>query len=146
MPLGVHFSCVPKESQDNSKEPHFHPFIITKENGAKVFGFSLVFYEEVFDDSIINAVSSLQTLHSAQIMEIAPHNPSLGVFEEPSSNSKSLPRHFKVAKTRLYEKSKGTQPKFDPLRDSLLVTKCICLVGQFPLVDAARNFLYNFYR
>jgi len=147
MPLGVHFSCVPKESQDNSKEPQFHPFIVTKENGAKVYGFSLVFYEEVVDDSIINAVSSLQILHAAQIMDIAPHNSSLAVFEEPTSNSKSLPRHFKVNKTRLYDiRSKSSQPKFDPLTDSLLVTKCICLMSQYPIVDAAKKFLYNFYR
>lgn len=146
MPSGVSFSCVAKESQDNTKEPRFHPFIITKENGAKVYGFSLVFYEEVTDDSIINAVSSLQTLHAAQIMEIAPHNPRLTVFEEPTSNSKSLPRHFKVNNTRLYDKAKSSQAKFDPLSDALLMTKCICLLGQNPLVDAARSFLNNFYR
>ena len=147
MPAGVHFSCVPKESQDNTKEPRFYPFIIVKEDGSKVYGFSLVFYEQVTDDSIINAVSSLQTLHAAQIMEIAPHNPNLAVFEDLTSNSKSLPRHFKVNNTRLYDKAKSSsQAKFDPLRDSLLVTKCICLIGQYPIVDAAQNFLNNFYR
>ncbi|XP_046464167.1 DENN domain-containing protein 5B-like isoform X1 [Daphnia pulex] len=144
MPSGVHFSCVPKESHDKNKEPHFHPFIITKENGSRVYGFSLVFNEEVVDDSIINAVSSLQKMHAAQIVEIAPRS-NLEVFEDPATSSKSLPRHFKVNSTRLYDKAKCTA-KFDVLRDSLLVAKCICLIGQYPAVDAARNFLLNFYR
>ena len=144
MPSGVHFSCVPKESHDNTKEPHFHPFIITKENGSKVYGFSLVFNEEVVEDSIINAVNSLQKMHAAQIVEIAPHR-NLEVFEDPTTSSKSLPRHFKVNNTRLYDKAKCSA-KFDVLRYSLLVSKCICLIGQFPVVDAARNFLMNFYR
>ena len=145
MPAGVHFTCIPKESHDISKEPHFHPFIITKENGSKVYGFSLVFNEEVFDDSIINAVNSLQKLHAAQILEIGPHRTTLEVFEDPATSSKSLPRHFKVNNTRLYDKAKCTT-KFDVLRDSLLVSKCICLIGQYPVVDAAKNFLINFYR
>lgn len=145
MPSGVHFFSVLKESQDNTKEPHFHPFIITKENGSKVYGFSLVFYEEVLDDTIISAVSSLQKLYAAQIVEIAPKNANLAVFEEPTSNSKSLPRHFKVNNTRLYDKTKPTT-NFDCLRDSLLVSKCICLIGQYPLVDAAKNFLVNLFR
>lgn len=144
MPSGVHFACVPKESHDTTKEPCFHPFIITKENGSKVYGFSLVFYEEVTEDSIINAVSSLQKMHAAQIVEIAPRT-SLEVFEDSTTSSKSLPRHFKVNNTRLYDKAKLTT-KFDVLRDSLLVSKCICLIGQYPVVDAARNFLLNFYR
>ena len=140
----IHFSCVPKESHEKNKEPHFHPFIITKENGSKVYGFSLVFNEEVVDDSIINAVSSLQKMHAAQIVEIGPRN-NLEVFEDPTTSSKSLPRHFKVNNTRLYDKAKCTA-KFDVLRDSLLVAKCICLIGQYPVVDAARNFLLNFFR
>lgn len=143
--MGVHFTSVLKESRGNSKEPQFHPFIITKENGSKVYGFSLVFYEEVTDESIINAVSSLQKMHAAQIVEINPQRSTLAVLEEPSTNSKSLPRHFKVNNTRLYEKAKSAK-KFDALQDSLLVSKCICLIGQYPVVDAAKNFLFNFYR
>lgn len=147
MPSGVHFSCIPKESQDNTKEPHFHPFIITKEDGSKIYGFSLVFYEQVLDETIISAVSSLQKLYAAQIVEIAPKNANLAVFEEPTSNSKSLPRHFKVNNTRLqlYDKAKPST-HFDCLSDSLLVSKCICLIGQHPLVDAAKNFLVNLFR
>lgn len=132
MPSGVHFSCIPKESQDNTKEPHFHPFIITKEDGSKIYGFSLVFYEQVLDETIISAVSSLQKLYAAQIVEIAPKNANLTVFEEPTSNSKSLPRHFKVNNTRLqlYDKAKPAT-HFDCLSETLLVSKCICLIGQF---------------
>jgi hypothetical protein len=84
-------------------------------------------------------------MHAAQIVEIGPRN-NLEVFEDPTTSSKSLHRHFKVNNTRLYDKAKCTA-KFDVLRDSLLVAKCIvCLIGQYPVVDAARNFLLNFYR
>ena len=147
MPQGVHFTCVPKESQAISKEPIFHPFVITRENGAKVYGFSLTFYEQVHDESIINAVVSLQTLHAAQALEVPSNNQSLAVGERPTGNTRSLPRHFKVPNSRLIEiVSKEAPLQFDPSKDLLLVTKCICLTGQYPLVEAARNFLNNIYR
>ena len=68
---------------------------------------------------------ALQKMHAAQIVEIAPRS-NWEVFEDPATSSKSLPRHFKVNSTRLYDKAKSTAD-FDVHRDSLLVAKCICL-------------------
>jgi DENN domain-containing protein 5 len=145
MPRGVHFSYVPKEISSHPREPQFHSFIITKENGAKVYGFSLIFYEQVQDESIINAITSLEKMHSAQVPEI-PTNSTLLVREEPVSNSKSLPRHFKVTAPQLIEKKLDCSPKYDPSSDILLVSKSIILTGQYPFVEAARNFLSNFFK
>ena len=146
MPEGVQFSCISKESHDATKDPHFHPFIITKENGSKVYGFSLIFHEEVSDISVLDTIASLTKIHPAQVVEPLQ---GLPVIEKPSCNSKSLPRHFKVSKNSFNDKARENDWSpliFDESRDLLLVTKCICLIGQYPHVEAARNFLTNFYR
>ena len=147
LPQGVHFSAILKENIANPKEPRFHPFVITKENGSKVYGFSLIFYEQVADESIINAVTLLQKMHSAQGEELsANQSPKAFQGHGRTSNSKSLPRHFKVTAPHLVEKKNEFSSDFDPETDILLVTKSITLTSQFPAVEAAKNFLLNLYR
>ena len=112
-----------------------------------MYGFSLIFYEEITDIAIIGAITSVQKINNPLVDNISS-NQSLETLEEPSSNSKSLPRHFKVSKNSLNDKARETKNpmKFDTKRDLLLVSKCICLIGQYPHVESARNFLTNFYR
>jgi hypothetical protein len=40
--------------------PKCHPFLLTKEDGEKSCGLSLVFYEEVKDINICHAIHTLQ--------------------------------------------------------------------------------------
>jgi hypothetical protein len=41
-----------------------HPFILTREDGSKSCGFSLVYFEEVKDMNICHALHTLQKMYS----------------------------------------------------------------------------------
>jgi hypothetical protein len=57
MPQGLRF-CTDKEVA--TLPPKCHPFLLTKEDGEKSCGLSLVFYEEVKDINICHAIHTLQ--------------------------------------------------------------------------------------
>lgn len=47
-------------TQKHLLTPHFHPFVITREDGSQYYGFSYTFYEEVNSKQICTALYSLQ--------------------------------------------------------------------------------------
>lgn len=55
LPQGLRF-----RTQKHSIEPHFHSFATTREDGKRCHGFSLIFYEEVRNQDICNAMHTLQ--------------------------------------------------------------------------------------
>lgn len=55
LPQGLRF-----RTQKHSIEPHFHSFATTREDGKRCHGFSLIFYEEVRNEDICNAMHTLQ--------------------------------------------------------------------------------------
>lgn len=60
LPQGLRF-----RTQKHSIEPHFHSFATTREDGKRCHGFSLIFYEEVRNQDICNAMHMLQvSFHS----------------------------------------------------------------------------------
>ena len=56
--------CLPKglqlRTQKVSLEAVFHPFLITREDGSRCYGFSYTFYEQVNSTKICTALHSLQ--------------------------------------------------------------------------------------
>jgi hypothetical protein len=60
--------CLPKGLvfQKHHSKPVFHPFVITREDGSRVYGATLKFFELVEDESICNAMQSLQTMYDAE--------------------------------------------------------------------------------
>ena len=63
LPQGLRF-CT--QTERDSFPPSFHPFILTKEDGSKSCGFSLVFMEEVTDMNICHALHTLQKMYSTE--------------------------------------------------------------------------------
>lgn len=55
LPQGLRF-----RTQKHSIEPKFHSFATTREDGKRCHGFSLIFYEEVRNRNICNAMHTLQ--------------------------------------------------------------------------------------
>lgn len=53
LPQGLRF-------RKHALEPHFHSFATTREDGKRCHGFSLIFYEEVQNQDICNAMHILQ--------------------------------------------------------------------------------------
>ena len=60
--------CLPKGLvfQKHYSKPKYHPFIITREDGSRIFGGTLTFFESVEDDGICNAMQALQTMYDAE--------------------------------------------------------------------------------
>ncbi len=58
--------------QKHHSPPVFHPFIVTREDGSRVFGATLTFYELVEDESICSAMQSLQTMYDAEYSSMKP--------------------------------------------------------------------------
>lgn len=57
LPQGLQF-----RTQKQSVEPSFHSFIITREDGSRYYGSSLVFYEEMRNKKMCSAVQMLQVI------------------------------------------------------------------------------------
>lgn len=128
MPQGLGF-CTQKET----KRPRFHSFLITKEDGSRVFGSALTFYEEVRDTKICAAMQTLQHMYRAQPEDEheEENQPSLQLRRSPKVTKRSSPRQsVKV---------------FDSKSDTLYVTKCLCLITQYPFVTAQKEYLRQLY-
>lgn len=55
LPHGLQF-----RTQKHSLEPKFHSFVITRQDGKRYYGASYVFFEEVCNRKIANAMQMLQ--------------------------------------------------------------------------------------
>uniref|UniRef100_A0A8C9U3C3 DENN domain containing 5A n=1 Tax=Scleropages formosus TaxID=113540 RepID=A0A8C9U3C3_SCLFO len=113
--------CMPKglsfRTQADPREPQFHSFIITREDGSRSYGFALTFYEEVTSKQICSAMQTLYHMHNAEQYDIL-HMPSAG---PPAS----LQRFN----------------SYDITRDTLYVSKCICLLAPMAFQQACRKVL-----
>ncbi|CDQ82167.1 unnamed protein product [Oncorhynchus mykiss] len=71
--------CMPKglafRTQADTREPQFHSFIITREDGSRTYGFALTFYEEVTSKQICSAMQTLYHMHNAEQYDIL-HTPT----------------------------------------------------------------------
>ncbi|XP_050393892.1 DENN domain-containing protein 5B isoform X2 [Patella vulgata] len=125
--------CLPKglqfRTQRDSRNPKFHSFIITKEDGSRICGAAYVFYEEVTNKQICAAMQTLHAMHQAE------HSPTLkpGFPQIYTPDSPILMKKIPTS----HEKSRV----FDKNKDKLYVTKCICLILQMPFVKACKQFL-----
>ena len=64
LPQGLRF-CTDKEISQGGPgtAPKCHSFVLTKEDGEKSHGLSIVFYEPVQDNNICNALHTLQKMY-----------------------------------------------------------------------------------
>ncbi|XP_033217393.1 DENN domain-containing protein 5B isoform X5 [Belonocnema kinseyi] len=137
LPSGLRF-----RTQKHSVEPTFHSFVLTKEDGHRTYGFSLVFYEECRNRNICAAMQTLQAMHITELSSGQNDTPNCQRKGQESHNTRSLPRHFKLS-----AHSPGTAlAYYDSTKDKLLVTKSISLLCQQPYLHAARTFLTNLYK
>uniref|UniRef100_A0A1A8KC87 DENN/MADD domain containing 5A n=1 Tax=Nothobranchius kuhntae TaxID=321403 RepID=A0A1A8KC87_NOTKU len=132
--------CMPKglsfRTQVDSREPHFHSFIITREDGSRTYGFALTFFEEVTSKQICSAMQTLYHMHNAEQYDIL-HTPTSP--QGPEDQRLSQPRpvlHAAPAISRLQRFN-----SYDISRDTLYVSKCICLITPMAFAQACRKVL-----
>ncbi|XP_018345255.1 PREDICTED: DENN domain-containing protein 5B isoform X1 [Trachymyrmex septentrionalis] len=137
LPSGLRF-----RTQKHSVEPTFHSFVLTKEDGHRTYGFSLVFYEECRNRKICCAMQTLQAMHITELSSGQNGTPPTARKGQDGHNTRSLPRHFKLS-----AHSPGAAlGYYDSTKDKLLVTKSISLLCQQPYLHATKTFLTNLYK
>ncbi|CAG5076426.1 Similar to DENND5B: DENN domain-containing protein 5B (Homo sapiens) [Cotesia congregata] len=122
--------------------PSFHSFVLTKEDGRRTYGFSLVFYEECRNRKICAAMQTLQAMFITELSSGQNGTPPAPRKGQDPHNTRSLPRHFKLSA----HSPGAAMAYYDSTKDKLLVTKSISLLCQQPYLHAARTFLTNLYK
>ncbi|KAM9824396.1 DENN domain-containing protein 5B [Neosynchiropus ocellatus] len=140
----VNMLCMPKglsfRTQMDQREPQFHSFIITKEDGSRTYGFVHTFYEEVTSPQICSA---MQTLHQMHITEHPSANPT-------SSSSSSSSSMDSLSSSLDEVDSANSSPRasvgYNSSRDTLYVSKALCLITPMPFMHSCRRFLSQLHR
>uniref|UniRef100_A0A0K2V7U8 DENN domaincontaining protein 5Blike [Apis florea] n=1 Tax=Lepeophtheirus salmonis TaxID=72036 RepID=A0A0K2V7U8_LEPSM len=148
LPQGLKF-CTERELL--SYKPSFHPFVLTREDGSKLQGFSLAYYECVTDTSICQALQTLQHMHSTEMAGESSCSNSRRTAERPKSarvtseRSRSLPRHYNQ-RFRSSSTVDLSGAFYDSSKDNLYVTKSLAFISSQPLVSIAQQVLYSIYK
>ncbi|CAG9836682.1 unnamed protein product [Diabrotica balteata] len=97
LPAGLKFRT---QKHSVTQAPNFHSYIITREDGKRCFGFSLIFYEEVQSRDIKEAMHTLQvqlpTPGKSLLVHLPPSDPQLpptNVIIQNSLPPLELPHH-----------------------------------------------------
>ncbi|XP_045479096.1 DENN domain-containing protein 5B isoform X1 [Harmonia axyridis] len=139
LPNGLKFRT---QKHSVTQAPNFHSFLITKEDGRRFYGFSLIFYEEVRNRDICTAMQTLQAMYITELSSGLKTRPVLN-NQNQVPQSRSLPRHFKL---NPHNPTGAALQYYDISRDKLFVSKSIAILCRSAYVQAAKIFLENLYR
>lgn len=118
MPRGVYFRKYVHKDQRK-----FHSFLQTKEDGAKIYGFVLTFFEEIKNQKLVQAMDTLFKMFDTELTTKLPSN---SVADR--RKGKRIQRGRSV-----YSYNKEIEP--------LYASKCICMLMRQPLFTIARQVL-----
>ncbi|KAG8438671.1 hypothetical protein GDO86_005020 [Hymenochirus boettgeri] len=135
----VNMLCMPKglsfRTQSDNRDPEFHSFIITREDGSRTYGFVLTFFEEVTSKQICTAMQTLYQMHNAE--------QSGSVYASSSCSMDSLASSVDEVDDSSLAKRYNS---YDVTRDTLYVSKCICLITPLPFMQSCKKFLTQLYK
>lgn len=140
MPKGLSF-C----TQRDGLTPQFHSFLITREDGSRTYGFVHTFYEEVTSTQIRSAMQTLHQMHQAE------HASSSACPSSSSSSSSSSMDSLASSSDETESASsvgRGacSSSGYDAERDTLFVSKALCLITPMPFMHACQRFLHQLHR
>lgn len=140
MPRGLSF-CTQAERLD----PRFHSFTIAFDDGTRSYGFVHTFYEEVTSPQIITAMQTLCQMHHVEHHSSSSSSSSSSSASSPSTCSMdSLASSLEESDAESLAGAPGCLGcvgSFDPARDTLYVSKALCLITALPFMQASRRFL-----
>lgn len=147
----VNMLCMPKglsfRTQADQRDPQFHSFIITKEDGSRTYGFVHTFYEEVTSPQICSAMQTLYQMHNASTNP--PSSSSSSASSSSSSSMDSLASSLDETDSPTSSSSSSSSRRagvYDSSRDTLYVSKALCLITPMPFMLACRRFLSQLHR
>ncbi|GMS84880.1 hypothetical protein PENTCL1PPCAC_7055, partial [Pristionchus entomophagus] len=137
MPKGLRFyteKCVPQR-------PQFHTFANIREDGSRVNGAAITFYEEVTDVAVCSAIASLQQDHVRKVT--GAYRNEFGREHIPpgtvSGGTHTLPRGRRNAGKRISYYDGGGH-------DTLFMSKTLCLISRLPIVGGMHTLLQLLYK
>ncbi|MEE6477700.1 hypothetical protein FKM82_011596 [Ascaphus truei] len=137
----VNMLCMPKglsfRTQADNRDPQFHSFIITREDGSRTYGFVLTFYEEVTSKQMCTAMQTLYQMHNAEQCS--------SVYASSSCSMDSLASSIDEADATSLAKLHRYNA-YEINKDTLYVSKCICLISPLPFMQACKKFLTQLYK
>lgn len=150
----VNMLCMPKglsfRTQADRRDPRFHSFTIAFDDGTRSYGFVHTFYEEVTSPQIITAMQTLLQMyhvehHSSTSASSPSSSASSSSASSPSTSSMdSLASSLDESDAESLAGVSGCMGcvgSFDPARDTLYVSKALCLITPLPFLQASREFL-----
>ncbi|XP_070784958.1 DENN domain-containing protein 5B isoform X1 [Enoplosus armatus] len=149
----VNMLCMPKglsfRTQADQRDPQFHSFIITKEDGSRTYGFVHTFYEEVTSPQICSAMETLYQMHNAEHASTNPPSSTSSSSSSSSSSMDSLASSLDEADSPTSSSALSSSRRvggYDSSRDTLYVSKALCLITPMPFMHACRRFLLQLHR
>uniref|UniRef100_A0A3Q1GGV3 DENN/MADD domain containing 5B n=3 Tax=Acanthochromis polyacanthus TaxID=80966 RepID=A0A3Q1GGV3_9TELE len=141
--------CMPKglsfRTQADQRDPQFHSFIITKEDGSRTYGFVHTFYEQVTSPQICSAMQTLYQMHNAEHTSTNPPSSSSSSSSSMDSLASSLDEADSPTSSSSSSSSRA-DGTYDSTRDTLYVSKALCLITPMPFMHACRRFLSQLHR
>uniref|UniRef100_A0A3B5N1B2 Uncharacterized protein n=1 Tax=Xiphophorus couchianus TaxID=32473 RepID=A0A3B5N1B2_9TELE len=150
----VNMLCLPRGlsfcTQADSLDPQFHSFTVTSDDGTRSYGFVHTFYEEVTSPQIITAMQTLYQMHHVEhhssSSTSSPSSSTSSSASTPSTSSmdslaSSLEESDAESLTSGVSGCLGCVGSFDAARDTLYVSKALCLITPLPFLQASRQFL-----
>ncbi|XP_041441792.1 DENN domain-containing protein 5B isoform X2 [Xenopus laevis] len=138
----VNMLCMPKglsfRTQADNRDPEFHSFIITREDGSRTYGFVLTFFEEVTSKQMCAAMQTLYHMHNAE--------QSGSVYASSSCSMDSLASSMEDGDDTSLAKTQQRYNSYDISKDTLYVSKCICLITPLPFMRSCKKFLTQLYK
>ncbi|XP_072128707.1 DENN domain-containing protein 5A isoform X2 [Mobula birostris] len=135
--------CMPKglsfKTQSDNRDPQFHSFIITREDGSRTYGFALTFYEEVASKQICSAMQTLYHMHNAEQYDILHTSSAICINSAEGISENCSDMSTGVSKLQRFN-------SYDISKDTLYVSKCICLITPLPFMHACKKVLEQLYQ
>jgi hypothetical protein len=123
------------QTQGEPRDPAFHSFIITREDGSRAFGAVLTYYEVVCEPQICKAMQTLQSMHMAELSNAQ----SRTLYSHLSENFSEVHKRSPMVVKKKHERT------FNYERDTLYATKSLCLLSQVPLIRTFERILVHLY-
>lgn len=146
----VNMLCMPRglsfRTRGERLDPQFHSFTLVLDDGSRSYGFVHTFYEEVTCPAILTAMTTLYQMHQVERQSNSSCTPSstASASSPCTSSMDSLVSSIDESdgeSLACLTACSAAVGSYDASRDTLYVSKALCLLTPLPFLQASRHFL-----
>ncbi|CAD5212281.1 unnamed protein product [Bursaphelenchus okinawaensis] len=136
MPKGLRFYTEKKVPP----QTEFHSFVLTKEDGSRIYGCAFTFFEPVHDIQVRQQMLELNHQYIQQKVEsdVTARNDSHHGLQQ----THTLPRNISSTSRRNFS---HRESYYDSTNKNIFVSKCICVVQRLPMLFSTQHLLCSLY-